>query len=70
MAFQPILDVNAEKVFGYEALVRGERGESAASICWQPLYIGQLTKANRYAFDQSCRVKAISLAAQLGVPGM
>jgi EAL domain-containing protein (putative c-di-GMP-specific phosphodiesterase class I) len=25
MAFQPIVDVNAEKVFGYEALVRGER---------------------------------------------
>ena len=61
MAFQPIVDVNAEKVFGYEALVRGERGESAGSI------LGQVTKANRYAFDQSCRVKAISLAAQLGL---
>jgi EAL domain-containing protein (putative c-di-GMP-specific phosphodiesterase class I) len=29
--------------------------------------LGQVTKANRYAFDQSCRVKAISLAAQLGL---
>jgi EAL domain-containing protein (putative c-di-GMP-specific phosphodiesterase class I) len=61
MAYQPIVDVSAEKVFGYEALVRGERGESAGSI------LGQVTKANRYAFDQSCRVKAISLAAQLGL---
>jgi EAL domain-containing protein (putative c-di-GMP-specific phosphodiesterase class I) len=61
MAFQPIVDVNAEKVFAYEALVRGERGESAGSI------LGQVTKVNRYAFDQSCRVKAISLAAQLGL---
>jgi hypothetical protein len=61
MAFQPIVDVNTGKVFAYEALVRGERGESAGSI------LGQVTKANRYAFDQSCRVKAISLAAQLGL---
>jgi EAL domain-containing protein (putative c-di-GMP-specific phosphodiesterase class I) len=59
MAFQPIVDVNTGKVFAYEALVRGDRGESAGSI------LGQVTKANRYAFDQSCRVKAISLAAQL-----
>jgi hypothetical protein len=61
MAFQPIVDVNTSKVFAYEALVRGERGESAGSI------LGQVTKANRYAFDQSCRVKAISLATQLGL---
>jgi EAL domain-containing protein (putative c-di-GMP-specific phosphodiesterase class I) len=61
MAFQPIVNVDTGKVFAYEALVRGERGESAGSI------LGQVTKANRYAFDQSCRVKAILLAAQLGL---
>jgi EAL domain-containing protein (putative c-di-GMP-specific phosphodiesterase class I) len=61
MAFQPIVDVDTGKAFAYEALVRGERGESAGSI------LGQVTKANRYAFDQRCRVKAISLAAQLGL---
>jgi EAL domain-containing protein (putative c-di-GMP-specific phosphodiesterase class I) len=61
MAFQPIVDVYTGKAFAYEALVRGERGESAGSI------LDQVTKANRYAFDQSCRVKAILLAAQLGL---
>jgi EAL domain-containing protein (putative c-di-GMP-specific phosphodiesterase class I) len=61
MAFQPIVDVDTGRVFAYEALVRGARGESAGSI------LGQVTKANRYAFDQGCRVKAISLAAQLGL---
>jgi hypothetical protein len=29
--------------------------------------MAQVTKANRYEFDQSCRVKAITLAAQLGL---
>jgi EAL domain-containing protein (putative c-di-GMP-specific phosphodiesterase class I) len=61
MAFQPIVDVDTGKAFAYEALVRGERGEPVGSI------LGQVTKANRYAFDQSCRVKAISLATQLGL---
>ena len=61
MAFQPIVDVNTGKVFAYEALVRGKGGESAGSI------LGQVTKVNRYAFDQNCRVKAITLAAQLGL---
>jgi EAL domain-containing protein (putative c-di-GMP-specific phosphodiesterase class I) len=60
MAFQPIVDVEAGRIFAYEALVRGPRGESARSI------LDQINEANRYAFDQSCRVKAISLAAQLG----
>lgn len=61
MAFQPIVDVEANRVFAYEALVRGTAGESAGSI------LSQVTAENRYAFDQSCRVKAISLAAQLGL---
>jgi EAL domain-containing protein (putative c-di-GMP-specific phosphodiesterase class I) len=61
MAFQPIVDVEAGTVFAYEALVRGPRGESAGSV------LGQVTEQNRYAFDQNCRVRAISLAAQLGL---
>jgi len=61
MAFQPIVDVEAGKIFAYEALVRGKNGESAGSI------LGQVTEVNRYSFDQSCRVKAISLASQLGL---
>jgi hypothetical protein len=37
MAFRPIVDVNTGKVFAYEALVPGERGESAGSIPFESL---------------------------------
>lgn len=61
MAFQPIVDIVAAKVFAYEALVRGVSGEPARYV------LGRLTPQNVYAFDQSCRVKAIELAAGLGL---
>lgn len=61
MAFQPIVDVHAGRVYAYEALVRGPNGESAYSV------LSQVTLENRYAFDQGCRVQAITLAAQLGL---
>ncbi len=62
MAFQPIVDMRTHQVFGYEALVRGVAGEGAASI------LDHVNLDNRYAFDQACRVKAIGLAAGLGLP--
>jgi EAL domain-containing protein (putative c-di-GMP-specific phosphodiesterase class I) len=58
MAFQPIVDLAAGKVWGYEALVRGLGGESALEV------LGQVNDQNRYAFDQACRVIAIELAGQ------
>lgn len=61
MAFQPIIDLDAEKVYAYEALVRGPKGESAGSV------LSQVTEQNRYAFDQGCRVAAITLATSLGL---
>ena len=61
MAFQPIVDVTSRTVFAYEALVRGPQQQSAASV------LAQVTPENLYAFDQSCRVRAIELAAQLGL---
>ena len=61
MAFQPIVDVESGAVFAYEALVRGPGGESAGAV------LGEVTEANRYAFDQNCRVQAITLAARLGL---
>jgi EAL domain-containing protein (putative c-di-GMP-specific phosphodiesterase class I) len=64
IAFQPIVDIEAREVFAYEALVRGPNGESASSV------LAQLTKANRYAFDQNCRVAAITAAAGLGLAEM
>ena len=61
MAFQPIVDVVAGSVFAYEALVRGVHNEPAGAI------LSQVTEENRYAFDQGCRVQAITLAARLGM---
>ncbi|MEB5967159.1 EAL domain-containing protein [Comamonas testosteroni] len=61
MAFQPIVDMSRNAVFAYEALVRGTDGCGAARI------LGQVNDGNRYQFDQACRVKAIELAARLGI---
>ena len=61
MAFQPIVDTATDQPFAYEALVRGVDGASAASI------LSQVTDANRYAFDQACRVKAIEMALGAGL---
>jgi EAL domain-containing protein (putative c-di-GMP-specific phosphodiesterase class I) len=60
MAFQPIVDVERERVFAYEALARGPNDEPAYVVL-------EKAKENRYAFDQMCRVKAITLAAKLGL---
>jgi EAL domain-containing protein (putative c-di-GMP-specific phosphodiesterase class I) len=59
MAFQPIVDTDTQRVFAYEALVRSPEGLSAGSV------LDQVTEQNRYAFDQQCRVKAITLASGL-----
>lgn len=64
MAFQPIFNVTTGAPFAYEALVRGVSGESAAFI------LGQVNDGNRYRFDQACRVRAIELATQLGLPAI
>ncbi len=61
MAFQPIVDVDAGTVWAYEALVRGANGMSAGQV------LGRVNEQNRYLFDQTCRVKAIALAARLGI---
>lgn len=61
MAFQPILDLENRRIFAHEALVRAPGGDSARTI------LERIDDRNRYAFDQTCRVKAIGLAA--GQPG-
>ena len=63
MAFQPIVDVRENSVIAHEALVRGPNGESAASI------LAAVTSETLYAFDQACRVQAITCAARIGLPG-
>ena len=65
IAFQPIVDTQKGAVWGYEALVRGARGESAASV------LDGVNEDNRYKFDQACRVKAIEAASlRFDAPGL
>ncbi|MHC6228569.1 EAL domain-containing protein [Arthrobacter sp. MMS24-T111] len=59
MAFQPIYDAVAGRVWGYEALVRGVAGEGAYEV------LRRVSPEQKYRFDQDCRVKAIELAARL-----
>lgn len=61
MAFQPILDVEAGRVFAQEALVRGSNGEGAAQI------LARTNDENIHSFDQLCRATAIRIAAELGI---
>lgn len=59
MAFQPIFDAAENRVWGYEALVRGLSGEGAFEV------LSKVLPEHRYRFDQDCRVKAIELASRL-----
>lgn len=61
IAFQPIFDVSAGAVRGYEALVRGPNGESAAAV------LGAVGEAEKHRFEQRIRVMAIEKAAALGL---
>lgn len=59
MAFQPIVNLSVNRIWGYEALVRGAAGEPASSV------LSRVQKRDRCRFDRACRVKAIELAAEL-----
>jgi EAL domain-containing protein (putative c-di-GMP-specific phosphodiesterase class I) len=60
-AYQPIVDVHKRQIYAHEALVRGPDGEPA------PTVLSRVNEDNRYRFDQACRVKAIKVAAELGM---
>ncbi len=62
MAFQPIVSLINQEIWGYEALVRGPVGQSANEI------LAQVDAQSLYTFDQACRVKAIELAGPLLPP--
>lgn len=64
MAFQPIVDVAHRRIFAHEALVRGIGDQPSTTV------FEYVNDENRYAFDQACRVKAIRLAAKLGISSM
>ena len=61
MAFQPIVDATTRSIYAYEALVRGANGEGAGAV------IERVRPEQLYRFDQTCRVKAITAAAELGM---
>lgn len=61
MAFQPIIRLDGGAIVGHEALVRGPGGALAHTI------LGAVSPAMRPAFDGASRVRAISLAATLGL---
>jgi EAL domain-containing protein (putative c-di-GMP-specific phosphodiesterase class I) len=58
------VDADNHSVYAYEALVRGPDGEGAFSV------LSKVNEKNRYSFDQVCRVKAVKLAAKLGMEAM
>ena len=62
MAFQPIVNATTREIYGHEALVRGLNQEPAGEI------FKHVNDQNRYRFDQTCRTKAIQLAAHLEIP--
>jgi EAL domain-containing protein (putative c-di-GMP-specific phosphodiesterase class I) len=58
-AYQPIVDIEQQKVFAYEALVRGLQEESAGSC------FAQIPSGDLHRFDRDARIRAIELAASL-----
>ncbi len=63
MAFQPIINTQTGTVYAHEALARGPEGQGAGWV------FQHVNADNLYRFDQTCRVKAIGLAAELKLPG-
>ncbi|MBE0510102.1 MAG: EAL domain-containing protein [Gammaproteobacteria bacterium] len=61
MRYQPIVDCQQRRLVASEALLRGPNGESTGQV------FEQVNSDNLYRFDQSCRVKAITLAKQLNM---
>lgn len=56
IAFQPIVDVRARRVHGYEALLRGARGEGAAMV------FAACPWAQRPLLDRAARLRALAHA--------
>jgi len=60
-AFQPIVNVSANDVFSYEALIRGRHNESAEEV------LSRVYGSEVHFFDLQCHSQAIRLAAALGL---
>lgn len=64
MALQPIVNTSTNSIWAHEALVRGLNNEPSGHV------FANVNDSNRYRFDQTCRVKAIKLASELGIDTM
>lgn len=64
IALQPIVHPRPRSIWAQEALVRGPQGEPAGWV------FEQVNDANRYRFDQTCRIEAIRQAAQLEIDSL
>ena len=60
-AFQPIVDTATQKIFSYEALIRGRGNEPAARV------LGRIPRSRMHQFDEEGRMVAIQMAAALGI---
>ena len=60
-AFQPIINVETSSIISFEALVRGIDNSPAWKV------FDQVHEGNKYYFDEVLRLKAIPLAARLGI---
>ena len=63
MAFQPVVDVPGRRIVAHEARVRGPGREGAAWV------LAQDCEGGAPALDVACQVKAIEVAARLGLTG-
>jgi len=61
MALQPIVSMRSKEVFAYEALCRGDEGESYAELA------ARFSTRLLSCFDRLCTAKALKLAAKLGI---
>lgn len=61
-AFQPIVDIESNSVFAYEALVRGPDQTSARRV------LRQVPITHTHDFDSVSRAAAIAMALRLGLP--
>ena len=62
-AFQPIVNVETEEIFSYEALIRTLDNRPAGEV------FKHIADSELHAFDQQSRVEAIKLAGLLGLTG-
>lgn len=60
-AFQPIVDLGAQTILAYEALVRGPAGEGAGTV------FARIADGDQAVFDRASQLRAVALAGRLAI---